>query len=61
MMSKIRTDRLYSVLLINTDTCPLAKVYPIGLDYLASTLTAHGYRVDTLDLAAIDIQDRNRR
>lgn len=42
-----------SVLLINFDTCPLAKVYPIGLDYLASVLIDHGFTVDTLDFAFI--------
>ena len=43
-----------NILLINTDTCHFAKVYPIGLDYLTSVLEEHGYSVDKLDLAFID-------
>jgi radical SAM superfamily enzyme YgiQ (UPF0313 family) len=45
------------ILLVNTDTCPFARVYPIGLDYLVSVLIDHGYSVDTLDLAFIDVSD----
>jgi radical SAM superfamily enzyme YgiQ (UPF0313 family) len=43
------------ILLINTNICPFARVYPIGLDYLASVLIDHEYSVDTLDLAFVDV------
>jgi len=39
------------VLLINSNTCSLTKIYPISLDYLASVLADNDYKVDTLDLA----------
>ena len=41
------------MLLINSNTCSFAKIYPISLDYLASILKDNDYKVDTLDLAFI--------
>ena len=42
-----------SVLLVNANSCTLAKIYPIGLDYLSSILKKEGYLVEGLDLAVI--------
>jgi radical SAM superfamily enzyme YgiQ (UPF0313 family) len=39
------------ILLVNTNTCSIAKIYPIGLDYLSSMLIENNYKLDKLDLS----------